>query len=83
MIPTTAGTEATPNAIVAVPEKELKVGIVNLRMIAGLRRPDAVMVKKLPRLRATADAPAHATSATPATRPISGDALRRPFRPST
>ena len=31
MIPTTAGTgaEATPNAIVAVPEKELKVGIVN------------------------------------------------------
>ena len=36
MIPTTAGTgsEATPNSIVAVPEKELKVGIVNPEMIA-------------------------------------------------
>ena len=35
MIPTTAGTgsEATPNAIVAVPEKQLKVGIVNAEMI--------------------------------------------------
>ena len=36
MIPTTAGTgaEATPNAIVAVPEKEVKIGIVNPEMIA-------------------------------------------------
>ena len=36
MIPTTAGTgaEATPNAIVAVPEQGLKVGIVNDTMIA-------------------------------------------------
>ena len=36
MIPTTAGTgsEATPNSIVAVPEEQLKVGIVNPEMIA-------------------------------------------------
>ena len=41
MVPTTAGTgaEATPNAIVAVPEKELKVGIVSDEMI-----PDAVVL---------------------------------------
>jgi len=51
MIPTTAGTgsEATPNAIVAVPEKELKVGIVNDEMIADYVILDAVMIKKLPR----------------------------------
>lgn len=36
MIPTTAGTgaEATPNAIVTIPEQELKVGIVNDHLIA-------------------------------------------------
>ena len=36
MIPTTAGTgaEATPNSIVAVPEKHLKIGIVSDEMIA-------------------------------------------------
>ncbi len=36
LIPTTAGTgsEATPNSIVTVPEKNLKVGIVNAEMIA-------------------------------------------------
>ena len=36
MIPTTAGTgsEATPNSIVGVPEKNLKVGIVNGELIA-------------------------------------------------
>lgn len=65
MIPTTAGTgaEATPNAIVAVPEKELKVGIVNDEMIADYVLLDAVMIKKLPRKIAAAtgvDALAHA-----------------------
>lgn len=65
MIPTTAGTgaEATPNAIVAVPEKELKVGIVNEAMIADCVILDAVMIKKLPRKIAAAtgvDALAHA-----------------------
>ena len=51
MIPTTTGTdaEATPNAIVAVPEKELKVGIVNDNMIADYVILDAVMIKELPR----------------------------------
>ncbi len=51
MIPMTAGTgaEATPNAIVAVPEKELKVGIVNDNMIADYVILDAVMIKELPR----------------------------------
>ena len=65
MIPTTAGTgaEATPNAIVAVPEKELKVGIVNGQMIADYVILDAVMIKKLPRKIAAAtgvDALCHA-----------------------
>jgi alcohol dehydrogenase class IV len=65
MIPTTAGTgaEATPNAIVAVPEKELKVGIVNVNMIADYVILDAVMIKSLPRKIAAAtgvDALAHA-----------------------
>ena len=65
MIPTTAGTgsEATPNAIVAVPEKQLKVGIVNPELIADFVILDAVMIKKLPRKIAAAtsvDALAHA-----------------------
>ena len=65
MIPTTAGTgsEATPNAIVAVPEKQLKVGIVNTEMIADYVILDAAMIKKLPRKIAAAtgvDALAHA-----------------------
>jgi len=65
MLPTTAGTgaEATPNAIVAVPEKELKVGIVNENMIADYVILDAVMIKKLPRKIAAStgvDALAHA-----------------------
>ena len=65
MIPTTAGTgsEATPNAIVAVPEKQVKIGIVNANMIADYVILDAVMIKKLPRKIAAAtgvDALAHA-----------------------
>lgn len=65
MIPTTAGTgaEATPNAIVAVPEKELKVGIVNTAMIADYVILDAVLIEKLPRKIAAAtgvDALCHA-----------------------
>ena len=51
MIPTTAGTgaEATPNAIVAVPEDELKVGIVSNEMMADDVILDARMIKNLPR----------------------------------
>lgn len=65
MIPTTAGTgsEATPNAIVAVPEKELKIGIVNAEMIADYVILDAEMIKRQPRKIAAAtgvDALAHA-----------------------
>lgn len=65
MIPTTAGTgaEATPNAIVAVPEQQVKVGIVNDAMIADIVILDAEMIKKLPRKIAAAtgvDALCHA-----------------------
>lgn len=65
MIPTTAGTgaEATPNAIVAVPERELKIGIVNDAMIPDYVILDAIMIKNLPRSIAAAtgvDALAHA-----------------------
>lgn len=65
MIPTTAGTgaEATPNAIVTVPEKALKVGIVNTAMIADTVILDAEMIRNLPRPVAAAtgiDALAHA-----------------------
>ena len=65
MIPTTAGTgaESTPNAIVAVPERELKIGIVNEEMISDYVILDAIMIKKLPRKIAAAtgvDALAHA-----------------------
>ncbi len=65
LIPTTAGTgaEATPNAIVAVPEKQLKVGIVNDHMIADYVILEAAMIRNLPRKIAAAtgvDALAHA-----------------------
>ena len=65
MIPTTAGTgaEATPNAIVAVPEKEMKVGIVHDRMIADAVILDPQMIRNLPRPLAAAtgiDALCHA-----------------------
>ncbi|MBR2209304.1 MAG: iron-containing alcohol dehydrogenase [Synergistaceae bacterium] len=64
LIPTTAGTgsEATPKAFVAVPEKHLKVGIVNNAMISDYVILDAVMIKNLPRKIAAAtgiDALAH------------------------
>lgn len=64
LIPTTAGTgaEVTPNAIVAVPEQELKVGIVNENMIADYVILDARMIQNLPRKIAAAtgvDALAH------------------------
>lgn len=65
MIPTTAGTgsEATPNAIVAVPEDEVKVGIVNDDMIADYVILDPNMIKRIPRKIASStglDALAHA-----------------------
>lgn len=65
LIPTTAGTgsEATPNSIVAVPEKELKVGIVNPAMTADYVILDGEMIRTLPTGIAAAtglDALAHA-----------------------
>ncbi len=65
MIPTTAGTgsEATPNSIVAVPEKKVKVGIVNPAMIADYVILDPAMVSSLPKKLVAAtgvDALAHA-----------------------
>ncbi len=64
LIPTPAGTgaEVTPNAIVGVPEKELKIGIVNENMIADYVILDARLIKNLPRKIAAAtgvDALAH------------------------
>ena len=65
MIPTTAGTgsEATPNSIVCVPERELKVGIVNTSMIPDYVVLDPEMIRNLPFSIAAAtgiDALAHA-----------------------
>ena len=65
MIPTTAGTgaECTPNAIVGVPERELKIGIVNDNLIADYVILDAEMIRIRPRSIAAAtgvDAMCHA-----------------------
>ncbi|WFR58320.1 iron-containing alcohol dehydrogenase [Anaerocolumna sp. AGMB13025] len=65
LIPTTAGTgsEATPNSIVTVPEKNLKVGIVNAEMLADMVILDGRMLKNLPQQIAAStgiDALAHA-----------------------
>lgn len=51
MIPTTCGTgsEATCNAIVAVPEEKIKVGIVNMAFIPDLVILDPEMVSGLPK----------------------------------
>lgn len=50
-IPTTAGTgaECTPNAIVGVPERELKIGIVNDALISDYVILDARLIENLPR----------------------------------
>lgn len=63
-VPTTAGTgaEATPNAIVGVPERQLKIGIVNNSLISDYVILDSIMIKRLPRKIAAAtgiDALAH------------------------
>lgn len=65
MIPTTAGTgaEATPNAIVAVPEQQTKIGIVNDALIGQTVLLDADMLAAIPRKIAAAtgaDALSHA-----------------------
>jgi alcohol dehydrogenase class IV len=65
MIPTTAGTgsKATPNSIVAVPEKNLKIGIVNPQMLADAVILDGRMIRNLPKKIAAStgiDALAHA-----------------------
>lgn len=90
MIPTTAGTgaEATPNSIVCVPEKELKVGIVNEAMIADYVILDAEMIRNLPQSIAAAtgiDALAHAIEcytskkATPFSDMVAMEAMRLIF----
>ena len=50
MVPTTAGTgsEVTPNAIVLVPEEELKVGIVNSKLVPDCVLLDPAMTLSLP-----------------------------------
>jgi alcohol dehydrogenase len=50
MVPTTAGTgsEATPNAIVLVPEQEVKIGIVNSKLVPDCVILDPLMTLGLP-----------------------------------
>jgi len=65
MIPTTAGTgsEATPNSIVALPEENLKVGIVHDALMADQVILDPEMIRHLPQKIGAAtgmDALAHA-----------------------
>ena len=50
MVPTTAGTgsEATPNAIVLVPEEEVKIGIVNSKLVPDCVILDPLMTLNLP-----------------------------------
>ena len=65
IIPTTAGTgaEATPNAIVAIPEQQTKIGIVNNALIGKTVILDAEMLSSIPRKIAAAtgaDALCHA-----------------------
>ena len=50
MVPTTAGTgaEVTPNAIVLVPEEELKIGIVSSKLMSDCVILDPLMTVKLP-----------------------------------
>jgi alcohol dehydrogenase class IV len=49
-VPTTAGTgsEATPNAIVLVPEEEVKIGIVNSKLVPDCVILDPLMTLNLP-----------------------------------
>lgn len=51
MIPSTCGTgsEATGNAIVSVPESDVKIGIVNTAMIPDYVLLDPIMIAKLPK----------------------------------
>ena len=90
MIPTTAGTgaEATPNSIVAVPERELKVGISNPVMIADYIILDTEMIRNLPKSVAAAtgiDALCHAIEcytskkATPFSDMVAMEAMRLIF----
>jgi alcohol dehydrogenase len=50
MVPTTAGTgsEATPNAIVTIPEQELKIGVVSSKLMPDCVILDPMMTLKLP-----------------------------------